>query len=326
MATTADINRKRLGTALAVRAIPLAASQHAYAGQIIVKSTLDGYGYVRAAGAILATDQIAGVAEYEVDNSSGSDGDLSVPCAWGQIIELDNSSANAVDLADKDCYVEDDVHVRDYVAGGVNVRAGSVMQRSAAKVWVMVGIPAADISVDDLTVVDDLEVGDDLTVGDDANITGDVTCANLDPTGDISLDTGKKITSAAEVNIEAPADSDLNLTCAAGTGDMVAKLADAAGAQKLSVVDSAAAEVASIDSDGKGTFSGGVDCNDFVETDQTALTTGGVPTQANMVTAFGAAADHAGELRMLYDDTPGNCYRCYSDGTSWYCSTFTLGV
>ncbi len=55
-------------------------------------------------------------------------------------------------------------------------------------------------------------------------------------------------------------------------------------------------------------------------------TTGGVPSQAHMVAALGAAASHAGEVWMLFDDTPGATYQCYSDGTSWHYSAYTVGA
>lgn len=56
-----------------------------------------------------------------------------------------------------------------------------------------------------------------------------------------------------------------------------------------------------------------------------AMTTGGVPSQADMVAAFGAAAD--GLIGVVWDDTPGVSYLCHANAASgWYYGTSTVGA
>ncbi len=54
-------------------------------------------------------------------------------------------------------------------------------------------------------------------------------------------------------------------------------------------------------------------------------TTGGAPTQAEMVAAFGAAAD--GKTGIMWDDTPGVAYYCFCEATTgWYYAAGTVGA
>jgi len=164
----------------------------------------------------------------------------------------------------------------------------------------------------DVTVTGDLDVTVNGTVGGTLGVTGLLTA-----TGGVSVVAGEDITGAGA----------LEIGVATGAFDLTVNMGDDAGAQSVLFTNASDATVASVNSLGQGIFAGGVDCNDFVATDATTLTTTGAPSQANMVTAFGAAAAHAGEIWMLFDDAGGTgYYRCYSDGTNWWYNAFTVGA
>lgn len=87
------------------RNLSMKASSKVYGGTLAALTTA---GYVRAAVATNTTDKIVGIADAEVDNSSGSNGDLKVDVLFG-IFEL-AYTGTAPTIADigKPVYVSDD--------------------------------------------------------------------------------------------------------------------------------------------------------------------------------------------------------------------------
>jgi hypothetical protein len=86
--------------------------------------------------------KVLGVAEETKDNSSGSNGDLTVRIRSHKIFKFKNSGSNAVDVADAGTlvFVEDDETVAD-AAGTNGVVAGRCIEVATDGVWVE--IPAA---------------------------------------------------------------------------------------------------------------------------------------------------------------------------------------
>ena len=99
--------------------------------------------------------KVVGVAEEQIDNSGGSDGDLNVRVKRGGSYEFENSSTNAVAQADvgRICYVEDDETVADE-NGGSSVVAGIVdsIDPATSKIWVTLGASGAgETEADDIS-------------------------------------------------------------------------------------------------------------------------------------------------------------------------------
>jgi hypothetical protein len=113
--------------------LPVAASTKIEAGKMV---GVNSSGY-----AVEAADtsgiKVLGVADHTVDNSSGSNGALSVRVRRGKQFLLKNSATNAVDVADAGTYVfvEDDETVAD-AAGTNGVIAGSCIEVVSDGVWV----------------------------------------------------------------------------------------------------------------------------------------------------------------------------------------------
>ncbi|WP_321367598.1 head fiber protein [uncultured Desulfuromusa sp.] len=80
---------------------------------------------------------IAGVADETVDNSTGSNGDLTCLVKRNQLFKMKNSTTNAVDIADQGNYVfvEDDETVAD-VVGTNGVIAGVCIEVASDGVWI----------------------------------------------------------------------------------------------------------------------------------------------------------------------------------------------
>ncbi|MFA6574054.1 MAG: hypothetical protein WCS84_01440, partial [Nocardioides sp.] len=112
-----------------------------------------------------------------------------------------------------------------------------------------------------------------------------------------------------------------DLTVKSTDDDVVIVLGDAAGAKKLSIQDSAPAEVASIDSNG-GLICTALHVDGTVcKIPHAASATGGAPTQAEMAAAFGAAAD--GAIGIYDDTTPGVLYVCVATAARTWCQVAT---
>lgn len=119
--------------------VPVKASTKIYKGSMVV---VDSTGYAKPAAT--ATSLIVmGVAQADVDNSSGANGDLSVDVEVG-VYKFGNSGGDAVVQASvgSDCYLVDDQTVSKTNAGGnTQSRAGKVARLDAdGSVWVLLGL------------------------------------------------------------------------------------------------------------------------------------------------------------------------------------------
>jgi hypothetical protein len=112
--------------------LPVAASTKLYAGNL---AALNASGYLVAA-ADAANLRVIGRVENDVDNSAGSNGDLSVKVHRG-VFRYDNSGSNAVTAASigKKVYIEDD-HTISTSAGTNKIVAGRCVDVDSAGVWV----------------------------------------------------------------------------------------------------------------------------------------------------------------------------------------------
>ena len=132
--------------------------------------------------------------------------------------------------------------------------------------------------------------------------------------------------------ITAATGKDLLINPATGK-DVKINLTDAAGARKVIIYDSGETAVVEIDSDGKikaVSFTGAVigdvtgdvtgnltgDLAVYVEAETT-----GAPTQAELVTEFGAANTHEPGIVGVFDDSAGESYIVATDGTSYQIAT-----
>jgi hypothetical protein len=142
MALTADRNTPERDGVLAE--YPVAASTRLYAGGM---AALNASGYCVPASADAAL-VVVGRAEEEVDNSSGSDGDLDALTKRG-VFQFGNSSgSDEITLADvgRPAYVVDDATLAKTSNSGVRPVAGEIVDVDAGGVWVKLGHPglAAD--------------------------------------------------------------------------------------------------------------------------------------------------------------------------------------
>jgi len=124
-------------------------------------------------------------------------------------------------------------------------------------------------------------------------------------------------------NVAATSASHLSVTNAAADKNIVFKLGDAAGATKISFTDSADAEVASIDSNGVVDGSKITAPLTYAEAETT-----GAPTNAECVSAFGAAATVGAGFVGVLQDTAANgvSYLCVSNGTNYDVFTGVAGA
>ena len=113
--------------------------------------------------------------------------------------------------------------------------------------------------------------------------------------------------------LTAKASKDLTIL-ADGDEDVIIKMGDAAGVNKVIFQDSAGTEQASLDSDGKLTAK-----QMLAPLKYAAVETSGAPTNAECVSAFGAAATvGAGFIGVLQDSAAeGVSYLCVSNGTNY---------
>lgn len=261
---------------------PVLAATTIYAGGMVA---IDATGYAIPAE-LTAGIKIVGVAREYVDNSAGADAAKNVRVHAGMAVWYDNDTTNAVDQADLGdvCYVFDDETVRDYVGGGVNVIAGTVMDLDATKgVLVWIDLPSTTSG----TIVGNLSVGGALAVTGASTFTG-----AIDLDGGATVATGQTIAGDAELTLVAAAGSDLVLTNTAGAGDTIVNLGDAAGAQKLSIVDSGSVEVARIDSDGN------VQCDGTLAVAGIATFTAEADFDGGLALAAGQAIEGDGALSV----------------------------
>lgn len=143
--------------------------------------------------------------------------------------------------------------------------------------------------------------------------------------------------------------SDLIITNSAGK-DLKVKFSDAAGARKLIFYDSADAEIGSMDSNGLFTAAGGFagaltgnvtgnltgnvtgnvtgNINGQCRTTYAHTDTSGAPTNAECVSAFGAAATVGAGFMGIYKDdgAAGKVYVCVSNGTTYSVAELTAAA
>ena len=128
--------------------------------------------------------------------------------------------------------------------------------------------------------------------------------------------------------ITAATGKDLLINPATGK-DVKINLTDAAGARKVIIYDSGETAVVEIDSDGKikaVSFTGAVigDVTGNLTGDLAVYAkaeTTGAPTQAELVTEFGAANTHEPGIVGVFDDSAGESYIVATDGTSYQIAT-----
>jgi hypothetical protein len=115
-------------------------------------------------------------------------------------------------------------------------------------------------------------------------------------------------------DVAATSASDLTIANAAADKDIILSLGDAAAATKISIIDSGEDEVASINSNGE------IDGSAMIAPlKYAAAETSGAPTNAECVSAFGAAATVGpGFVGVLQDSgAEGVSYLCVSNGTNY---------
>lgn len=114
--------------------------------------------------------------------------------------------------------------------------------------------------------------------------------------------------------------TDLAIT-AASAKDIKVKLGDAAGAKKVSFIDSADAEQASLDSDGLFTAK-------KLKGNLPIATAAAAPGEAGMISAFGAIANNAGFVGVYIDSTAetGSTYLVSCDGVKYYATDLASDV
>lgn len=145
MALTADrATQQKDGVLIS---LPVSAGVKCYAGGIAV--TNGGYAEPGTEAAGLAC---AGMFTETVDNTTGADGDKSVPVRRGRAFKWSNStSADEITNADilSDCYIVDDETVAKTSDAGTRSKAGKVIGVESDGVWVEIPLlpePAATVA------------------------------------------------------------------------------------------------------------------------------------------------------------------------------------
>lgn len=261
--------RKRMGVdpVLALGfAIGLAASTHVYQGSLVA---INQAGNLVPASAD-ASLHVVGVAEEEVDNSSGSAGDLSCAPRRGVFYLANSSSTDAITDADIDrpCYVVDDNTVARTSNGGARPVAGIVVGVDGFGVAVSVGMPGVPL----LGVVDLL-----YPAGADLSSAGQFLFVKLNGSSQLVLaDTAGE--AALGVLQNAPASGAIGRVRTHGVSKIIAGASLADGAIVATQVTTARAKAAVA-----GTVAGGA----------------GDPSNDALVGSFAMG-------RMLADGTNGN--------------------
>jgi len=117
---------------------PVAASTKIYAGAMVA---LNSGGYAVPAGDT-ASHKVVGVATTQVDNSAGSNGDLSVVIAAGIVVHFNAASITQA-MAGKKMFVVDD-NTFDDGAGTNGISAGILAEYvGAAEGWLYLPLPVA---------------------------------------------------------------------------------------------------------------------------------------------------------------------------------------
>ncbi|MCK4911808.1 MAG: hypothetical protein KAR83_09200 [Thermodesulfovibrionales bacterium] len=116
--------------------IAVAGAKKVYAGALVA---LDSGGFATP-GATATTLLGLGRAEAQADNTSGSDGDITVEVRKG-VFRFDNDGTDTVAASDigSDCYIVDDQTVASNDGTGTRSIAGKVFDVDASGVWVNIG-------------------------------------------------------------------------------------------------------------------------------------------------------------------------------------------
>jgi len=149
MALTEDRNTPHKDGELLV--LGMAATKKVFAGSL---AATNATGYVLPA-ADAAGLTVVGMAEEQVDNSAGANGDLTVPIRRKKAFRFKNSAVNVVTVTDvgHPIYVEDDETVAN--AGGTNsIVAGICVGVDSAGVWLLPGHVGKSAAVADSAAVD----------------------------------------------------------------------------------------------------------------------------------------------------------------------------
>lgn len=190
------------------RVYDVAATTTIYKGGLVSWNNSDG---VRPFAVANTSDRILGVAEEDVDNSTGAAGDLTCSVRLGGTYWFKNDTTDTIldaDIGDL-AYGFDDETVRQYDSLKANIPVGVIVAVDATK-----GVMVA-------------EVGEHPTPSEIHSVS--ITFAGASTVK----------TSTGDLSLQSTDD------------DVVIALGDAAGAKKLKVVDSAAAEVFAVDSNGE---------------------------------------------------------------------------
>lgn len=135
MALSADKPRRFRGTPIGIP-MPVAASTTIYQGALVC---VNSSGYLVPA-ANNTTYECMGVAAESADNSSGSNGDLTVTVDFNHVERFTGSGITQADVG-KSCYVIDDETVGDDAAASKNVHVGTVVQLEATNVVLVHVLP-----------------------------------------------------------------------------------------------------------------------------------------------------------------------------------------
>jgi hypothetical protein len=116
-----------------VLSMPVAGAKRIYAGALVAR---DASGYATP-GATATTLMGIGRAEAQADNSSGSDGDMTVQVRKG-VFRFANDGTDTVTRAHvgQDCYIVDDQSVASNDGAGTRSVAGKVFDVDTEGVWV----------------------------------------------------------------------------------------------------------------------------------------------------------------------------------------------
>ena len=117
---------------------PVAAAKKIYGGSIVC---LDASGNATP-GATATTLTARGVAQEQVDNSSGSAGDLTVKSRTGIFRLANSASTDLISRAEigDDCYIVDDQTVAKTDGSSTRSVAGKIVDLDSYGVWVEIGI------------------------------------------------------------------------------------------------------------------------------------------------------------------------------------------
>jgi hypothetical protein len=114
--------------------LPVAASTKIYAGALVC---VNASGYATK-GAVSTTLKAVGVAQEQVDNSAGANGDLRINVRRGVFLMGNSSAGDLIALADvgSTCYIVDDQTVAKTNGTSTRSAAGVVRDVDASGVWV----------------------------------------------------------------------------------------------------------------------------------------------------------------------------------------------